>query len=350
MCKRAKEKHLKQTRSSATNFNNPETLTRSKTCPYDRDACFFCDGAARNYQDPLHEVRTENAGISLRNAIDQKGDQKLKVKLATAIDSCDAHAVDIKYHKCCWLYNVSNVLRKPKEDEEMAFNEKTKTAAAKIEFLTMVERALENGEDLNTALLHKAYEDILSFNNVTNSTSSRKMVKRLILNEVPGVEFHKPARVNESEKVTIKKLRDKAVTDASSRDSNPDEDLQKVFDAAAILRNAIKRSEVWNFNGSLHSITEKNLPNELYSFFRWVIVGPRSVISEGEKEFEVHRRATSLSQYTVRMYLSDGQRKNKKSEKLKSSREMPQQLAVGLAVHQAVRSKKIVNILNGFVM
>ena len=111
----------------------------------------------------------------------------------------------------------------------MAFNEKTKTAAAKIEFLTMVERALENGEDLNTALLHKAYEDILSFNNVTNSTSSRKMVKRLILNEVPGVEFHKPARVNESEKVTIKKLRDKAVIDASSGDSNPNDDLQKVF-------------------------------------------------------------------------------------------------------------------------
>ena len=138
----------------------------------------------------------------------------------------------------------------------MAFNEKTKTAAAKTEFLTMVERAQENGEDLNTALLHKAYEDILSFNNATNS--------------------------NESKKVTIKKLRDKAVIDASSGDSNPDDDLLKVFDVAAILRNAIKRSEVWNFNGSLHSITEKNLPNELYSFFLWVIVGQRNVISEGD--------------------------------------------------------------------
>ena len=113
----------------------------------------FCDGAAR-YQDLLHEVRTENAGISLRNTIDQKRGSKLKVKLATAIDSCDAHAADIKYHKCCWLYNVSNVLRKPIEDEEMAFNERGKTAAAKIEFFTMVERALENGEDLNTVRMY----------------------------------------------------------------------------------------------------------------------------------------------------------------------------------------------------
>ena len=151
-----------------------------------------------------------------------------------------------------WLYNVSNVLQKPKEDEEMAFNEKNKTAAAKIEFRTMVERALENGEDLNTALLHKTYEDILSFNNVTNSTCSRKMVKRLILNEVPGVEFHKRVQKSDHQEV-----RDKAVIAASSGDSNPDDDLLRVFDVAAILRNAIKRSEVWNFNGSLHSITEK---------------------------------------------------------------------------------------------
>ena len=62
----------------------------------------------------------------------------------------------------------------------------------------------------------------------------RKIVKRLILNEIPGVEFHKPARVNESEHVTIKRLRDKAVTDVRSSDSNLEDDLHKVFDAAAV--------------------------------------------------------------------------------------------------------------------
>lgn len=42
--------------------------------------------------------------------------------------------------------------------------------------------------------------------------------------------------------------------------------------------------------------------------------------------------------------------KNKKSEVIRAGREMPQQLAIGLAIHQAIRSKEIVNFLYGFGM
>ncbi|KXJ12359.1 hypothetical protein AC249_AIPGENE6720 [Exaiptasia diaphana] len=347
LCKRAREKYLKRTSDSTTSSEDLEaSFTRSKTRPFDRTVCFFCNGAAR-YQEPLHEVSTENAGISLKNAIDIKDDLKLKVKLSTAIDSHDAHAVDIKYHRLCWMQNVSNVLRKAKSNHSS--HQEKHIVAAKIEFLTMVERALENGEVLNTAVVQKAYEDILSSNSVTASSScSRKMVRQLLLNEIPGIEFHKSSRVNEPDKVTIKKTRDSAVEEVESRDT--DDDFKTLFKAASILRKAIAKSDMWTFTGSLHDVTEDNLPNELYSFFRWVIQGPRSVITEGEKDLEVHRRASSLSQSTIGMFLSDRQTKNKKSQKLNSSREMPQQVAVGLAVHQAARSKKLVNILNGFGM
>lgn len=65
-------------------------------------------------------------------------DQKLIVKLNTAVSSCDAHAVDIKYHKRCWLKNVSNMLRKSSED--LQFVEDTNKIAAKIEFVTMTKK------------------------------------------------------------------------------------------------------------------------------------------------------------------------------------------------------------------
>ena len=39
-----------------------------------------------------------------------------------------------------------------------------------------------------------------------------------------------------------------------------------------------------------------------------------------------------------------------KSETVRLSAEMPQQLAVGLAVHQAVRSKELIKMLHGFEM
>lgn len=272
-------------------------------------------------------------------------DQKLIVKLNTAVSSCDAHAVDIKYHKRCWLKNVSNMLRKSSEDLQCV--EDTNKIAAKIEFVTMTKKALERGDVLNVTLLHKAYEDILCSNNVVSPSVHRKMIKSILQDEIPGIEFHKPSRANESERVTIKKTRDAAV---NVQQGNSNDDMKKLYDAATILRKSITNSEVWNFTGSLQDMTDKHLPKELYSFFRWVLQGPNSVISEGEKDLEVHRRATSLSQTTVSMYLSDRQSKNKKSEMLNSVRDMPQQLAVGLTVHQEARSKKLVNMLSAFGM
>jgi len=50
------------------------------------------------------------------------------------------------------------------------------------------------------------------------------------------------------------------------------------------------------------------------------------------------------------MCLTEKQSNNNKSKTLRLSREMPQQLAVGLAVHQLTRSKELVNMLHGFGM
>ena len=50
------------------------------------------------------------------------------------------------------------------------------------------------------------------------------------------------------------------------------------------------------------------------------------------------------------MCLTERQLKNRKSQAINTTREMPQQLAVSLAIHQAIRSKEIVNLLHGFGM
>jgi len=42
------------------------------------------------------EVETFNAGFSLKQAIENSDDKELKVKLCTAIDAVDAHAIDIR--------------------------------------------------------------------------------------------------------------------------------------------------------------------------------------------------------------------------------------------------------------
>lgn len=64
-------------------------LTRSKTSPYNKEVCFFCDETA-GYRENLHNVSTFSAGESLRAAVNMSSNEKLSVKLNTAIAGNDA--------------------------------------------------------------------------------------------------------------------------------------------------------------------------------------------------------------------------------------------------------------------
>ena len=85
------------------------------------------------------------------------GDEKLLLKLSTAVDSKDGHAIDIKYHKNCWAKYAANVLRKPSAPTS---NLHASEIAAKIEFLTMTDMVLKSGKIMNMLQLHAAYECI----------------------------------------------------------------------------------------------------------------------------------------------------------------------------------------------
>ena len=64
--------------------------------PFARDVCFFCKKAA-GYQDPLHSISITSADHSLRVAIKTVENDRLQVKLSSAIDSEDAVATNINY-------------------------------------------------------------------------------------------------------------------------------------------------------------------------------------------------------------------------------------------------------------
>ena len=90
----------------------------------------------------------------------------------------------------------------------------------------------------------------------------------------------------------------------------------------------------WVFTGSIDSTSDENLPGELYCFFKWIVQGP-STTSVEEKSSKVHKGAASLAQSTISLTLTERQSKNKKPEVIIVTGEMPQQLGVGLAIHQA---------------
>ena len=62
----------------------------------------------------------------------------------------------------------------------------------------------------------------------------------------------------------------------------------------------------------------------------------------------VEKRTQSLAKNVIYACLTPRQVLNKTSEAFYNTHELPQQLAVGLAVHQATRSEKLLQLLHGF--
>ena len=170
-----------------------------------------------------------------------------------------------------------------------------------------------------------------------------------LLNETQGAEFHRLKRVNESERVIIKSTRDFAIQQSEGSIDVSDQEMKTLFEAAKFLRS-ISQCKNWVFTGSFQDLNSNHVPQELYSFCRWLISGPSTDINASNKSNEIHKRVMSLAQTAVSMFLTDRQKSNTKSKVIKSSRDMPHQLAAGLALRQSIRNKEIVNMLHGFGM
>ncbi|KAL9964664.1 hypothetical protein ACROYT_G028339 [Oculina patagonica] len=290
MRKRAKERYERQlagtneTRRKTSNVPVEERqlpLTRSKTTPFNSDNCFFCDGS-ESRSKALFNVRESSSVESLRAAIEKSGNDSLRLKLVTSLDMSDEQATKIRYHKTCWLNNVTNVLRQ-QQDPTTASNNDSSTSenAAQTEFLAMTEINLREGKILIMSEIQAAYESIRRANNVGNPECSRKALKQLIHHSIPEVQFHRPQKVNESERLSTRR-----------REMPP-----FILPKRKTLTMGVARP---NFLQNTQLLAEK-------------------------KSLEVHKRALSLAQTTVRMCLTERQRNNKKSEVVQGAREMPQQ-------------------------
>lgn len=335
---------LHDTESERDGAFSSQILTRSQVAPYNRTSCFFCESSG-THKNPLHSVTSSNAGKALNEAIMLSGNEKLRIKLATASDMNDAHAIDIKYHKKCWLLNVVNVKRQ--HTSCAPTNKPTGWVAAEIEFLKLVENQLADGSLTNMSTLKDVFDELLRNNGINNPDCDKRKLKLLLQEHVEGIEFHKPKRLNQSDNVTLKKGRDSAVQLLVNSSESCSKDMKILYDAAAILRKSISQLRRWSFQGSFNDTTDEHIPKDLSIFFRWVIQGTRTSLSSDMKDSQINANVMSLVQSTVSMFLSDSQAYNVKSDRY-YSRDMPHQIAVGIAMRKLTRSKRIIDMLHRF--
>ena len=122
--------------------------------------------------------------------------------------------------------------------------------------------------------------------------------------------------MNEAELVTMKGSRDAAVHLMEDSSEGSEVDMRTLFSAAFILRKAISKVNKWTFTGSLTDVTSKQLPKELYCFYRLVLQVLHQTLYTDKKSSQANRHALGLAQSTVTMFLSNDQVRNKKSQSL----------------------------------
>ena len=98
----------------------------------------------------------------------------------------------------------------------------------------MAEMALKSGKIMNMSQLQAAYDTVSKENNVKTKTCNRKAIKKLIQAEIEDVEFHKPKRVNESERVSIKESRDAAIELSETANEDCTSNMKTLYDAAVL--------------------------------------------------------------------------------------------------------------------
>ncbi len=141
------------------------------------------------------------------------------------------------------MNNVTSVLRRSRSLPDRDNSD----MAAKIEFIDITESALREGKPLNIAELEEIYTNILHENEVPSPSCSRKMLKQLVLSEIPDVEFHRPKRMNEHELLTVKETRDESILKSSEDAFFKEDEMKTIYHAALTLRKCINKSDKWLF-------------------------------------------------------------------------------------------------------
>ena len=193
---------------------------------------FFCQQAG-NKVHSLLKVSTDKVGQKLRKAVELSKNEVFSVRLSTAIDLEDAHAIDVRYHSNCFAKHVRNVLtREPEECSKLEFAESE--LAAEIEFLEEVKIGLQAGEILNRNDLALQFKAIRENKSVEEPDTSKKRLKQFLNENIDNVQFSKPIRRNESERVTVKKTSDRAIQ--MFVETRLETDMQNLFDVAKYLQ------------------------------------------------------------------------------------------------------------------
>ena len=313
-------------------------FTRSFTEPLNKDICFFCQ---EDTEEKLFKVCTQNAGQSLKSAIDKSEDVILRTRLNTCISPTDAHAMDVRYHKSCWRKHVFHI-KCEGDDTKHSLNVPALQNASLIELINLIDIKTKTRAHISMYDIEMMYMNLLGPNGIENHVPafSRKWLKKRILTELPHVQDCRP----DKKRASVLYSPAAYIIDSPIGRSDNMDAMSTLYKAAQILRKAIadfKKAKPPNVI-PVSSNTD-DVPSELYTMIRWIILGPADTL-DTEKTTSIDRISLTISQNILYGFKTNRQVKYKASRDSATfrsglARENPQ--VVGLAL-----IKKLPDLLN----
>lgn len=324
-------------------------FTRSSTRPLDKDLCFFCQ---EDDMQKLFNVRTENAGNALKEAVEISNNPVLKTRYSTTISPGDAHAIDVKYHKACWTEHVFHVLRHESVKKSME-NDHTMQNACFIELINLIDLHTKNKEYLSMEDIDITYINLLGGRKALENhypVFTRQWLKERILTELPNVKSvlqrnRRCPSLLYCPQACEADMVESAITAVDGMDN-----MRIIYKAAQLIRKQIEDFPVTEGDMRVSSSVD-DVPVELYTIIRWIMFGPVDEFETEERTNSVDRTSLTISQNIMFGFKSKRQTAYKPRNecatfRTQQTRENPQVLGLALSVHHDTRNRLLVDILH----
>jgi len=341
----------KKSNVSVESSGSSTPFTRSSTEPYNKDLCFFCQS---DDGKPVFCVRSDNAGKSLREAVEIGQNPVFMTRLNTAIDPSDAHAIDVMYHRSCWTTNVFHILRDhdAKEGKERA---SMAQVASLIEVINLVDYLTRQQTQLSMEEIETTYVNLLGGKDALEHhvpSFSRKWLKDRILQALPNLRSVLPKNRRKSAILySLETYEEDMVNDITN--DNTMDNMDVIYKAASLVRQSIENftSKDQQEKQIQVSSSDRDVPGELKAMIHWIMLGPVEAMQTEARTSVADRSVLTVSQTIMYGLKSRRQVKYKPQSdsalfRTQRQRENPNVVGVGLAVHHDTRNKSMVDLLN----
>ena len=231
----------------------------------------------------------------------------LMTRLNNAISPSDAHALDVRYHKPCWTQHVFRVVR------DDARNQPTLTTAdlpmqtlCLIELINIVDIQTQNKAYLPMDAIETTYISMLGGNDEAQKhtpTLKQQWLKDKMLSELPSVTSVRQKDRRKSSVLYCPEACEEDMVHTSMMQDHVSEmeNTKMLYKTAKLIRRRITDfiMETNQTDTVTVSSTKEDVPTELYSLIRWILVGPEEELQTEMRSRTVDRSALTISQNII---------------------------------------------------